>query len=60
MHQSKDAKQSIKMEFFSVHAQSVALECKDYLSKALIQRPRNTEDSALAYLAPFFEFFFTV
>ena len=34
--------------------------CKHCLSKALTQLPRNTEDSAIAHLTPYLEFFFTV
>ena len=40
----------------SALAQSVALVCKQYLSKALIQFPRKIEDSAIAHLTPYFEF----
>ena len=45
---SEEPKQSITMTV-SVHALSVALVCKHYLSIALIHLPRIMEDSATAH-----------
>ena len=44
----------------SAHAQSVALVRTHYLSKSLVQLPRNIEDSTIAHLTPYFDLFFTV
>ena len=41
----------------SARAQSIALMCKHYLSKALTQLARNIEDSSIAHSVQYFEFF---
>ena len=59
MHQSRDAKQLVTMRLF-LRMRSMLLLCEHNLSKALIQLPRNIEDSAIAHLTSYLEFLFTV
>ena len=54
MHQSRDTKQSITTEFLLSMYSSLLL----YISKALIQVPRNIEDHVIAHFALYFVFFF--
>ena len=56
MHQSRDTKQSITTEFLLSMHSSLLL----YISKALIQVPRNIQDHVIAHFALYFVFFFSV
>ena len=58
MHHSRVTKQSIVTGLSPVHAQSVVVMSKLYLSKGLIQLPRNIEDHEKAHFTSYFAFLF--